>query len=244
MCRLMAYSSKQRTSLPAFMGSTFQQFVDLSNIHHDSWGLALVDSNDVQVTKKAETAAKSDDFVSTVTSKSAMGGLLHFRWASPGLPISDASAHPFTHGDIAFIHNGALSPYDALHSKIDPKYFEFEKGFTDSEQFFFYLLTEIDRHGFVDGVKRAIQTIKAEFSYSSINSIVMNTDYLIVISEHDPENKPSWADGIYYELRYRINDDGIAVASSGWDQAGWTLLENHQMLIFNRSALEFQLINL
>lgn len=74
--------------------------------------------------------------------------------------------------------------------------------------------------------------------------MIMNSEFLIVTSEHDPENKPSWADDIYYELRYRLDDEGLAVASSGWDQNGWTLLENHQMLILNRSTLEIQLINL
>jgi predicted glutamine amidotransferase len=244
MCRLMAYSSKNETSLPSFMGNTFQQFVDLSNIHHDSWGLALIDSGDARITKRAETAAKSDEFVTSLESNSATGGLLHFRWASPGLPISDESAHPFTHGDIAFIHNGALSPYDALQSKIHPKYLALQKGNTDSEQFFFYILTEIESHGFVEGVKKAIQTIKSDFDYSSINSMIMNPDFLIVTCEHDPVNKPSWADEIYYELRYRLDENGLAVASSGWDQNGWTLLPNHQMLIMNRSTLEIQIVNL
>lgn len=244
MCRLMAYSSKNSTSLPTFMGGSFQQFVDLSNIHHDSWGLALVDSGDARITKRAETAAKSAHFTTTLERDVATGGLLHFRWASPGLPISDESAHPFTHGDIAFIHNGALSPYDALKAKVDKKYLALQKGFTDSEQFFFYILTEINRLGFVEGVKASIRTIKSEFEYSSINSMIMNSEYLIVTSEYDPVNKPSWADEVYYELRYRLNENGLAVASSGWDQNGWTLLENHQMLILNRSTLETTLFNL
>ncbi|MFM8842953.1 MAG: class II glutamine amidotransferase [Actinomycetota bacterium] len=244
MCRLMGYSSKERTSLPNFMGGSFQQFVDLSNIHHDSWGLALLDNGDARITKKAETAAKSSHFTTTMESNAATGGLLHFRWASPGLPISDESAHPFTRGDIAFIHNGALSPYDALQSRIDSRYATEQKGFTDSEQFFFFILTEIDRSGFVEGVKSAIHVIKSEFQYSSINSMIMNSDYMIVTSEHDPVNKPSWADDVYYEIRYRLDENGLAVASSGWDQSGWTLLGNHQMLIFNRNNHEIELINL
>lgn len=244
MCRLMAYSSKVQTTLPSFMGEAFQEFVDLSNVHHDSWGLALVDQGSARLTKKAETAAKSFHFTTTMEEGAATGGLLHFRWASPGLPISDESAHPFTRGDIAFIHNGALSPYDALQSKIDPRFVTEQKGFTDSEQFFLYLMTEIDRLGFVDGVKKAISTIKSEFKYSSINSMIMNSDYLIVTSEHDPENKPSWADEIYYELRYRLDENGIAVASSGWDQAGWNLLQNHEMLVVNRKTFETELISL
>ena len=244
MCRLMAYSSKNRTSLPSFMGDAFQQFVELSKVHHDSWGLALVDQGEAQLTKKAETAANSNDFAKTLSASNATGGLLHFRWASPGLPVTEQNAHPFTYADISFIHNGALSPYDAVKSLVAPQYAALQKGDTDSEQFFLYLLTEIEQHGFVAGVKKAISTIKSDFKYSSINSMIMNSDYLFVTSEHDPANKPSWADEIYYELRYRLDENGIAVASSGWDQSGWNLLQNHQMLIVNRLTFETELINL
>ena len=244
MCRLMAYSSKTQTTLPSFMGEAFEQFVQLSNVHHDSWGLALVDQGTARLTKKAETAATSSDFSKTLSANTATGGLLHFRWASPGLPVTELNAHPFTFEDISFIHNGALSPYDAVKSLVAPKFAALQEGDTDSEHFFLYLMTEIDRLGFVDGVKRAISTIKSDFKYSSINSMIMNSDYLIVTSEHDPENKPSWADEIYYELRYRLDENGIAVASSGWDQAGWNLLQNHQMLIINRKTFETELINL
>ena len=244
MCRLMAFSSRQETSLPAFMGGSFQQFVQLSNIHHDSWGLALVEAGKAQVSKKAETAAASSEFLRTIETSTSSGGLLHFRWASPGLPVTENNAHPFVYEDISFIHNGALSPYDAVASLVDPKFASLRSGDTDSEQFFLYILTQIDKHGFVDGVKKAITTIKSDFKYSSINSMIMNSDYLIVTSEHDPDNKPSWAEPEYYELRYRLDADGIAVASSGWDQAGWTLMQNHQMLIVNRNTFEHQLVNL
>lgn len=244
MCRLMAFSSRNETTLPSFMGSAFQEFVELSKVHHDSWGLALSSGSTATLTKKAETAALSSSFQQTINSEQSQGGLLHFRWASPGLPVTDTNAHPFTFEDIAFIHNGALSPYDAVKSLVAPKFASLQKGDTDSEQFFLYLLTEIDKSGFVEGVKNSIKNIKANFKYSSINSMIINADYLIVTSEHDPINKPSWADEIYYELRYRLDDSGIAVASSGWDQEGWTLMKNHQMLIVNRKTLQAELIDL
>ena len=244
MCRLMAFSSLKETTVPGFMGNAFSGFVELSNIHHDSWGLALTENGNARVVKKAETAAKSSDFQSTIERESATGGLLHFRWASPGIPVKEVNAHPFTHGDIAFIHNGALSPYDALQSLVAPQFASLRQGETDSEEFFLYLLTEITERGFVDGVLHAIRNIKANFKYSSINSMIMNSDYLIITSEHDPLNKPDWADDIYYELRYRIDGTGVAVASSGWNQEGWTLMNNHEILIVERSSLKTEIVAL
>ena len=42
--------------------------------------------------------------------------------------MTDANAHPFTYQDIAFIHNGALSPYDAVKSLVAPKFAELVFG--------------------------------------------------------------------------------------------------------------------
>jgi predicted glutamine amidotransferase len=83
MCRLMAFSARTETTLPSFMGSAFQEFVELSKVHDDSWGLALSNGSTATVTKKAETAALSSSFQETVQSANSYGGLLHFRWASP-----------------------------------------------------------------------------------------------------------------------------------------------------------------
>jgi len=240
----MAFSSSRTTSLPSFVGDSFQEFIQLSKVHHDSWGLALVESGKSTITKKAETAAASKEFHEVINSASGMGGLLHFRWATPGLPVTYNNAHPFSFQDISFIHNGALSPYDAVASLVAPQFAALKTGDTDSEQYFLFILTEIEKFGFVDGVKSAIRILKSEFNYSSINSMIMSSDFLVVTSEFDPAKIPSWAEPEYYELRYRLDSNGIAVASSGWDQEGWTLLQNHQMLIFNRSTLEVKIINL
>ena len=104
----MAFSSRTTTSLPSFVGGSFPEFIQLSNVHHDSWGLALVESGKSTITKKAETAAESKEFNEVINSASGMGGLLHFRWATPGLPVTYDNAHPFSFQDISFIHNGAL----------------------------------------------------------------------------------------------------------------------------------------
>ena len=244
MCRLLAFSAKQQTTIPDFIGGDFPQFVALSSIHHDSWGVALESQDNLQLVKAAETAAKSLTFNSAISNSLGTGGLLHFRWASPGLPVKQENAHPFIHQDISFIHNGALAPYEALLGDIDEELLAHRSGDTDSELYFLYLLSEIQQSDFVSGTLNALKSIRSGFKYSSINAMIMNSEYLIVISEHDPNNKPDWADDVYYELRYRIDENGVAAASSGWNQVGWELLENHQVLVVNRNSLQFEVIDL
>lgn len=239
MCRLLGFTATSSLPLPVAVGPHFNQFVELSNVHKDSWGLALLSGQGVSLKKSAETAASSETFATTLINNPGEAGLLHFRWASPGLAVTDQNAHPFTLDGISFIHNGALEPYDALESFVAPHLLSHRIGTGDSELFFLYIMTEVEKSGFLEGVKKAISNVKQNFSYSSINSMIMNDDFLIVTSEHHLENKPDWAAPDYYELRYRIDSNGCVVASSGWNQDGWQLLANHEMLIVDRKTLSY-----
>ena len=234
MCRLMAFASSGERTLPDLVGGDFPGFVQLSKAHRDGWGLATSSSSGAQVIKSSQPAAESEAFSKTITTKSAPAGLLHFRWASPGLEVTENNSHPFFYNDMAMIHNGAVTPYDALFPRIDPELFSLRKGGTDSELFFLFTLTQIAKSNFLDGIRTAIKIIKTEFDYSSINSMFFNTDYLVIVSEHNLNRIPAEGKANYYELRYRIDDEGIVAASSGWNQEGWELMDNHQMLIYDR----------
>jgi predicted glutamine amidotransferase len=244
MCRLLAFCAKTDSQIADFIGPEFAEFIELSKIHDDSWGLAMDKGSSKKLVKATEKAVASPEFSAAITNNSGRGALLHFRWASPGLPVTKENAHPFTHQGVSFIHNGALHPYDTLVKEIPAEFLSLRQGDTDSELFFLYLMAQINIHGFRSGVLNAITNIKNNYNYSSINSMIMNSEYLIVVSEHDPNNKPDWADEVYYELRYRLDEKGIAVASSGWDQTDWTLLKNHQILIVNRDSYDLELIDL
>jgi len=244
MCRLLGYVAKAPTSIERFAGPTFNEFIKLSEVHKDSWGLCLVDSKQADLKKSAETAATSANFAAIAKEANSSGGLLHFRWASPGIEVNDVNAHPFSYEDICFIHNGALSPYDALLPEISDDLISLRKGSGDSELFFLFALTKIKGKGFVPGVLDAIRTIKGNYDYSSINSMFLDSSHLIVISEHHPDNRPSWTEPNYYEVRYRLDDSGCLVASSGWSQSGWKLMPNHSALIVDRATMKAELINL
>lgn len=244
MCRLLGYVSTAPTSVENFSGIAFHEFVNLSNVHKDSWGLSLIDSERREIIKSVESAASSSNFEKVAKEKKSSGGLLHFRWASPGITVNQENAHPFIHEDITFIHNGALQPYDALLGEIAPEVLKLRSGSGDSELFFLFTLTKVKELGFKAGVLSAIATIRQKYKYSSINSMFLNSDFLIVVSEHDPENRPSWTESNYYEVRYRLDESGCVVASSGWDQSGWVLMPNHSALIVERKTMKSELINL
>lgn len=246
MCRLMGFVSRHETTFPAMAGSGFRDFVALSAIHCDGWGVATLDreSEGAHLVRAAEMAHTSSQFDSAIADANTDGGLLHLRWATPGLPVSENNAHPFVYNDFTFIHNGSINPPSALDEFIDPEFTWMITGETDSERYFYLILTEVRKHGFVAGVERAVAIVKEHADYSSINAMIMNGDQFIALAEFDPERRPAFGDPDYYDLHYRKDIDGVVVASTGWPHQGWEPLPNHHMLVVDRASFESKIIPL
>jgi len=244
MCRLMGYVSPNKTSFPAIVGDYFSDFVALSSVHCDGWGLSTIDQSgsDIVLNRKVEAAAESSTFDATVAKNIADGALLHLRWATKGLSISENNTHPFMYEDYSFIHNGSIFPPDAVAQFIDPKFNPLIVGETDSEHYFYLVMTEVEKLGLVAGVKSALAIIKEHGDTTSLNCMLMNRDYFLTVSEHDTARKPDWAPDDYYEIKYLPTPEGVLFASSGWNQPGWTMLENHHAALVNRSSFEIEVI--
>ena len=238
MCRLMGFVSREPETFAVAAGANLSEFIDLSAVHCDGWGISALDhgSKQTRLNKAAEVARTSQDFESTITNTSTNGALLHLRWATTGIPVSENNSHPFMYDGYTFIHNGAIYPKDALDPYIDDQLRQFILGDTDSEKYFYFLLTEIHKFGVIEGIKSALAVMK-EIDFSSINAMILTDSQFITICEHDPDRKPSWASDGYYNLYYKIADQDVVVASSGWNQDGWNHLLNHRILVVDRSTL-------
>ncbi len=246
MCRLMGYVSPAKTSFPALVGDEFSEFVALSSVHCDGWGLSTVDKSGAHITleRKVEAAATSASFDTSMETNVADGALLHLRWATKGLSISENNTHPFMYEDYSFIHNGSIFPPDAIAPYIHPKFAKLIVGDTDSERYFYLVITEIEKHGLILGIKSALSIIKTHGDTTSLNCMIMNREYFVTVSEHNTERKPDWAPDDYYEIKYLPTPEGVLFASSGWNQPGWSTLDNHHAALVNRSTFEIEVIAL
>ena len=242
----MGFVSHEKSTFPQVAGPGFKDFVALSSVHCDGWGVATIDHDEekAHLVRAAEMAHTSSQFDAAIANSNSDGGLLHLRWATAGLPVSENNSHPFVYEDFTFIHNGSINPPSAIDEFIDPEYTWLITGETDSERYFYLLLTEIKKHGFVEGVKAAVEIIKAKLDYSSINAMIMNEKTFIALSEFHPERRPAFGDPDYYELNYRADKDGVVVASTGWPQEGWTPLANHHMLVVDRKNFDTTILPL
>ena len=240
----MGYVSPNKTSFPALVGDEFSDFVALSSVHCDGWGLSTMNQSGshIFVDKEVEAAAESTTFDATVAKNIADGALLHLRWATKGISISENNTHPFFYGDYSFIHNGSIFPPDVIAPFIDPKFKSLIVGESDSERYFYLVMTEIEKLGLVAGVKSALAIIKEHGDTTSLNCMLMNRDYFLTVSEHNTARKPDWAADDYYEIKYLPTPEGVLFASSGWNQPGWTTLDNHHAALVHRSSFEIEVI--
>jgi predicted glutamine amidotransferase len=240
MCRLLGYSSTTATTFNEAVGNNFEEFVNLSKDHCDGWGIATTDNQKAELYKEPVAATKSEHFKEKLEKHKSNAALLHLRWATEGMPVNKNNTHPFTYKEITFIHNGSISPANVLDPLIDKKYLDLAKGTTDSERYFLYLLTQIEKHGFIDGVKAGLTYIKNNCAYSAINMMIINDTTFMAACIYNQDKIPSkFKDSPdYYHLKYTTHDGQVIVASSGWNQDGWQEIPNGSVLVVDRVGRE------
>ena len=235
MCRLLAFTSLERKSFYDVVGADFEKFVALSAEHKDGWGIG----HDGEVIKDINPAKESGLLAETGKSLETAGALFHLRLASKGITINIDNNHPFTHGTTTFMHNGTIRPSDAAEQFISEKYKALVTGTTDSERFFYALLSQVDELGLVEGVRTIVNQIRAIADYSALNIMVQTPDTLIAVCEFNDTNKSEWSGPDHYELRFSPREDDFLIASTGWGNTDWQHLDNHQMLVVDRSTLKY-----
>jgi len=240
MCRLLAFTSLERKSFYDVVGSDFDKFVALSAEHKDGWGIGY----EGEVIKDIKPAQESELLTQTGQNLETSGALFHLRLASKGIVVNIDNNHPFTHGTTTFMHNGTIRPSDTAEQFINEKYKALITGTTDSERFFYALLSQIDDLGLVEGTRKTVNLIRAIADYSALNIMVQTPDTLIAICEFNEENKSEWSGPDHYELRFTQRGEDFLIASTGWGNTDWQHLGNHQMLVVNRSTLEYSISSL
>lgn len=232
MCRLMGFTAMREQSIADIAGSHFEEFSLLADRHKDGWGI----STDSFLEKEVTPARQSKEFDKAIH-QSERAALLHFRFASTGINIQESNSHPFMRDGISFIHNGTIKPATTVDEFVAPDLLEQMTGTTDSERYFLAIMTALRTDSLADAVVQTVRKIKSTGNFSSLNAMVLSPDFYIVVAEHDNTRIPKDEPLDYYRLSYNEENDGLVVASSGWDQTGWVEIPNHTMMVVDRSTL-------
>ena len=185
MCRLLAYASSEPATLATIVGPTLSDFVELSKVHKHGWGVTTCASiGGVQKRERDLTpAVESTLFAEVASTKPTDGALVHLRLASKGLTVDLSNNHPFIHGDISFMHNGTIRPASSIEHLVDADLLAQLTSSTDSERYFFAILTAAKKMGLIEAIATTVKEIAKTSDYSAINSITLTPDFLIAVCQ-------------------------------------------------------------
>lgn len=243
MCRLLAYASRTPVSLTDLLGAEeLDEFVQLSRVHCDGWGMAWAADGGVEATRVPDPAHESPEFVRLSQEHRSDLAIAHVRWATDGLAIDLNNTHPFTNGTVGFAHNGAIHPASALDAFVPADLAAERHGTTDSERYFLAVLGRMRTSSLPEALASvADDIVDGGLEFTCLNAMVVTDTQLIALNRFRPAAEA--AEGPeYYRLRYRITPDSVVVTSSGWG-SGWQSLDNGQMLVVQRHTLETEILD-
>lgn len=237
MCRLLGYVTGAPTSLVDVLGrAEFEAFTALTAFHDDGWGMAWHDeSGRLRRAGSAHSAERDPAYDELAGERLGRAGIVHLRWASPGLTVSEANTHPFVDGDLAMAHNGHIAPIDRLEGLLTGDSRRALRGDTDSERYFRYVVQCIEAAGDEEaGLLQAIATLVEEFPHASLNALLLTADKLFAVHVNSRAAIPTALQGLgiaaervrhtedeYFAMDFRRTPEGLHVISSGIDPAGW-----------------------
>ena len=259
MCRLLGYCSLGSAPVANLLTEEgLRGFTALSAFHGDGWGMAWYNTDGPHVQKSTRRAEDEPDY-GRLTHR-ALGdiGLVHLRWATPGLGIGYHNSHPFRYGPYTLAHNGAIHPQDRLGEMLPAEWERRLTGTTDSERYLLHIMWRLERRGgdVVAAIADTVASIGDRYAVNSLNAILLSPDKMYAISWHDPARIPETElrqRGMagtpeeiagYFHLAYRMTADAVVVASSGWPQPGWSVLPNPSVLAVDPATLEMSVLSL
>ncbi|MBQ5322009.1 MAG: glutamine--fructose-6-phosphate transaminase (isomerizing) [Oscillospiraceae bacterium] len=128
MCGIVGYTGSQEAAPILLEG-----LKKLEYRGYDSAGIAVLDDNQISVSKVTGRIANLCEKTSDGRNCPGTVGIGHTRWATHGAP-TDTNAHPHMSNDVKFavVHNGIIENYIALREELTEKGYRFESQ-TDTE---------------------------------------------------------------------------------------------------------------
>lgn len=257
MCRLLGFVARRPTSVFELLGQEhFDAFTALTAVHGDGWGMAWLDpdSHTIRCVTSAESAIADAAYTQLARQRLGRAGIVHLRWATPGLPVTPQNTHPFVDGGYAFGHNGHIAPIDRLEGLLTQEARAALRGDTDSERYFRFVKQCIAEQGDdTKGLSQALGVLTSEFPEASLNALLMTPAHMFGVHINSKASAP--VDGLrklfssteeipyrhtddYFAMDFRRTPDAVHVISSGIDPDGWTPVPEDTAATVDLASLE------
>ena len=238
MCRLLAHVSPAPATTWDLLGeASCREWQRLGRLHTDGWGTAWLDGREVRRYRDTTRGLDNPDLTDALGDTPSRARLTHMRLATEGFAKRLQNTHPFRVGDIALAHNGSVTPFAPLRSRVTDAELERVGGETDTAVVFALILRKVDVGiPLFDAVSSTVAELRREFPTSALNLLVLSPDELIAVHANQGapiphglfeesglgDDLPAGHVDHYYQLSWRRSEDGsIAVTSSGLTGGGW-----------------------
>ncbi len=243
MCRLLGWVASTPRSVADLLGpDDLEAFTALSRKHGDGWGVAWHGGHGIDVHTSPDAAVTSGAYADWTRNRTSDLGLVHLRWATLGLPVEQANTHPFTGAGVAFAHNGSVRPPASLDEMLSADQQAAMRGTTDSERYFRAVLTAAQDAPWDTALATVMDRIAAGKDFTSLNCLLATPDTLYAGCRYNPGQEGAEGED-YFHLGYRVTDDAVVVASSGWGR-DWQQLGNGELLAVDRTTLATSVVSL
>lgn len=246
VCRLLGYVASKPVSVVHLLGrDKFDEFTALTAVHGDGWGMAWRHAGDRSLRHETSAVSATSDpkYARMAGEQLGSAGMVHLRWATPGLPVTRDNTHPFVQEGYAFAHNGHIFPVQDLEGLLEPAFKAALVGTTDSERYFRYVMQCITACGDDEqGLRAALDVMVHAFPDASLNALLLTPTHMFAVHVNSRAATPlrglrglfaSDADiphrhlNEYFAMDFRLTSDAVIVVSSGIDPQGWTPVPEH-----------------
>jgi predicted glutamine amidotransferase len=262
VCRLLGFVARGPVSVVDLLGEDdFETFTALTAVHGDGWGMAWQQEDGaLRAVTSAASAVEDPAYARHTRRPMGRAGMVHLRWATPGLAVSAENTHPFVRDGYAFAHNGHIAPVDRLEGLLDPATRATLAGSTDSERYFGLVRQCITARGDEEeGLREALDVLCAEFPEASLNALMLTPTRMFGVHINsrasvpltglrrlveDDDELPHRHVEEYFAMDYRVTDDAVEVISSGIDEDGWTPVPENTAASVDLATLEITRLDL
>ena len=183
MCRLLGIVASEPTEFRIVLKEAPRSMATLSRQHPDGWGLAIYDDvPDAEwvIHKSTQCAQDDERFHSLAVGSRGEILVAHIRQRTVGHSTLE-NTHPFQRGRWVFAHNGTIKDLAFLRERSSAERLAEIAGQTDSELFFTYLLTALDRAGLSDAdaslatdavIRTAMRELRARPDFGACNFLL------------------------------------------------------------------------
>lgn len=162
MCRIFGFRSVINSQVHTSLVQADNALEQQSLRHPDGWGVSYYVNGTPHVVKSDRTALDDSIFKKVSGVVSSQTVIAHIRNATLG-KVNILNTHPFQFGNWTFAHNGNIKNFDKYRdeivSNIAPELRRFILGSTDSEAFFYFLLTRLQEKVELDEKDCPIETL-------------------------------------------------------------------------------------